>query len=110
MSWKLFLDDVRDPREEGYVVARSTIMGVVEVTNRKELPEFLSLDHDLGDLDNSMRFLKELYYIWEMYGSDPEKIPDYVVHSANPVGANNIISFMESWKKSTFLEDVENAD
>lgn len=105
MTWKLFLDDVRDPTEEGYVVARSSIMGVVEITNRNELPEFMSLDHDLGETDNTMKFLKELYCIWEMHGSNPEQIPDYVVHSANPIGTENIIAYMESWKKSVVPED-----
>lgn len=107
MTWKLFLDDVRDPTETGYVIARSSIMGVVEITNRKELPEFMSLDHDLGEADNTMKFLKELHYLWEQMGSDPEKIPNYIVHSANPIGTKNIISYMESWKKSVELEEAE---
>jgi len=100
MTWKLFLDDVRNPTEEGYIVARSSIMGVVEIANRKELPDFMSLDHDLGEADTTMKFLKELYQIWEIRGADPKEIPDYVVHSANPLGTLNIISYMESWKKS----------
>lgn len=104
MTWKLYLDDVRDPTEDGYVVARSSIMGVVEIANRQDFPEFMSLDHDLGEEDNTMKFLKELYVIWEERGADPEAIPDYIVHSANPIGAQNIISFMESWKRSASLE------
>lgn len=104
MTWKLYLDDVRDPKDpENWVVIRSSIMAVIACTERKELPEFMSLDHDLGDDDNTMRFLKELYYIWESQGADPEKIPKYIVHSANPIGTENIISFMESWKKSAKL-------
>jgi hypothetical protein len=27
-------------------------------------------------------------------------IPDYQIHSANPVGSLNIRSFMDSWKRS----------
>jgi hypothetical protein len=100
MTWKLFLDDVRDPTEPGYTVIRSSIMAVVKTVERKELPEFMSLDHDLGEDDNTMKFLKELFHIWENMGSDPTQIPKYIVHSANPVGTQNIIAFMESWKKS----------
>jgi hypothetical protein len=104
MTWKLYLDDVRDPDEQGWTVIRSSIMAVVTIVKRKEIPEFMSLDHDLGEDDNTMRFLKELHHIWEDWGSEPDLIPGYVVHSANPVGAKNIISFMESWKKSVALE------
>lgn len=100
MTWKLYLDDVRDPPEPGWTVVRSSIMAVVKCVQRKELPVMMSLDHDLGEDDNTMRFLKELYVMWEDMGADPDKIPDYVVHSANPIGTKNIISYMESWKRS----------
>ncbi len=103
MTWKLYLDDVRNPPEPGWTVARSSTMAVVIISKRKRLPSAMSLDHDLGDEDNTMRFLKELYAIWEMWGSDPKLIPSYQVHSANPVGIKNIISFMESWKRSTTI-------
>ena len=104
MSWKLFLDDVRDPTEEGFILARSTAMAVVLVIAQKELPIYMSLDHDLGEGDDAMRFLKELYYIWTETGEDPELIPEYIVHSANPIGAQNIISYMETWKKVALMD------
>ena len=103
MTWKLYLDDVRDPEIPGYTVIRSSIMAIIKTVKRRELPEFMSLDHDLSGDDTTMKFLKELHAIWENMGSDPTKIPRYIVHSANPIGAKNIISFMESWKKSTTL-------
>jgi hypothetical protein len=47
-----------------------------------------------------MVFLRRLVNeVWD--GEQP--IPDYIVHSANPVGAQNIIAFMESWKRSRSL-------
>lgn len=104
MSWKLYLDDERTPNEPGWTVIRSSIMAVVTIMQRKRLPDEMSLDHDLGGEDNTMRFLKELYAIWEQWGSDPDLIPKYRVHSANPVGSRNIISFMESWKRSAVME------
>lgn len=100
MTWKLFLDDVREPTEDSFILARSSAMAVVLCVQHDELPEFMSLDHDLGEGDDTMHFLKELYYLWEKMGSDPENIPSYVVHSANPVGTKNIIAYIESWKKS----------
>lgn len=104
MSWKLFLDDERNPSEPGWTVARSSTMGVVKVIEKARLPKEMSLDHDLGGEDNTMRFLRELHHIWETRGADPDLIPEYRVHSANPVGARNIISFMESWKRSADME------
>lgn len=99
MTWKLFLDDVRDsPDDDGWTIARSTAVAIQKILVRG-MPKKLSLDHDLGGDDDAMRFLKELYFIWEEKGSDPETIPDYVVHSENPVGTQNIISYMETWKK-----------
>jgi len=103
MTWKLYLDDERNPTQAGWTVVRSSVMAVVRCVERNELPELMSLDHDLGEKDDTMRFLKELHHIWETMGADPDKIPKYVVHSENPVGAKNIISFMESWKKSVFM-------
>jgi len=100
MTWKLFLDDVREPTIPGYTIARSSAMAVVLCVQREELPSFMSLDHDLGESDTTMIFLKELYYLWEKMGSDSTKVPLYVVHSANPVGTKNIIAYMESWRKS----------
>ena len=104
MSWKLFLDDVREPIGPGFTLARSTAMAVVLVIAPKEFPTYMSLDHDLGEGDDAMRFLKELHYIWEKKGSDPELIPEYVVHSENPIGAKNIISYMETWRKIALMD------
>lgn len=104
MTWKLFLDDERNPTEPGWTVVRNSLMAIHKVVERKQLPEAMSLDHDLGDDDDTMRFLKELHYVWESWGADPDLIPKYYVHSANPVGVKNIISFMETWKKIAELD------
>lgn len=91
---RLFLDDLRDAPPD-FTVARSTVEALQLV--QTQWPVFMSLDHDLGGDDTTMVFLRRLVNeIWD--GTQP--IPEYVVHSANPVGRLNIISFMESWKKS----------
>lgn len=90
---RLFLDDIREAPPD-YTVARSTDEAIVLV--QAQWPEFMSLDHDLGGEDTTMLFLKRLVNeVW-----DGQPIPDYIVHSANPIGKLNIISFMESWKRS----------
>lgn len=94
MTYKLYLDDLRDPPDDSWVVARSSDEAFI-ILNVKGLPDFMSLDHDLGGDDTTMVFLKNLAII---YSEGP--VPDYQVHSANPVGRDNIIGFIESWRKS----------
>ncbi len=100
MTWKLFLDDqIDDPSApdrwvpEGFIGAASTAQAITLVDELGP-PEYMSLDHDLGVADRSIDFLK---WLSSEYYYNP---PDYVVHSANPVGRKNIIAFMESWKRS----------
>lgn len=101
-DWKLWLDDQihdldtpeRHP-PKGYIGAAST-KDAIWLVESLGLPKFMSLDHDLSGEDTSMEFLKWL-------SANFETPPDYRVHSANPVGTKNIISYMESWKKSITL-------
>lgn len=95
----LYIDDVRFPeeflvQEMNLVLARSSL-DAVRLVKRNGLPTHISFDHDLGDDDTSIVFIK---WMIETYPIGP--IPSYNVHSANPVGASNIVSYMESWKKS----------
>jgi hypothetical protein len=93
---KLFIDDIREPPEAGYIIARSS-NEAINIVKKQGWPTFMSLDHDLGDDDTTMVFLKRLVEeIWD----GKQNPPDYKVHSANPIGTLNIKSFMESWRKS----------
>lgn len=92
---KLFVDDIRTPPDQSWVLARSTVEAL-EVC-RETWPKELALDHDLGGEDTVMLFLKGLYELWD--GERP--IPSWTVHSGNPVGRKNIVAYMESWEKSS---------
>jgi hypothetical protein len=92
MSYKLYIDDVR-PCPDGFILAKSS-REAITIVELRGLPEYISFDHDLGEDDSSMVFLKWL----SNYIDNPSF--NYTVHSANPVGRDNIISFIESWKKS----------
>ena len=100
MGWNLYLDDLRTPpADRDWVICRSTNEALAAISDLG-LPGFISFDHDLGDEDTSMVFLRRLVNeLWD--GGTPP--PVYQVHSANPVGVENIISFMESWKRSMNL-------
>lgn len=91
----MFLDDERDPPDQEYVVLR-TSDAALDYIKKNGMPYHFSFDHDLGGDDTVMVFLKKLYNYWD----ETTDIPSYFVHSANPIGKKNIISFMESWKKA----------
>jgi len=81
------------------LVARST-EEAKRIVESVGWPTHLLLDHDLGGDDTTMVFLRWLAY--EKH--DGEIIPDYTIHSANPVGASNINGFMRSWARSCHAE------
>lgn len=92
---KLYIDDVRCPPDDGFVVLR-TSEEALQYVREHGWPNFMSLDHDLGGDDTVMVFLRRLVdEIWDQKTLPPH----YYVHSANPVGKQNIISFMNSWHR-----------
>ena len=96
-NYKLYLDDLRDC-PSGYVLARSSAEAI-DILKEKGMPSLISFDHDLGnDEDTAMVFLKWL-------SANYDEVPAYFVHSANPIGALNIISYVESWKKSLLMSE-----
>jgi hypothetical protein len=118
--WKLYLDDIRYPHttslrtkiwwklkkligittfnhDSEWYVARSS-NEAISLIEEKGPPAFISFDHDLSGSDRAIdvcKYLSENYYNSEV---------DYIVHSENPLGKQNIISYMESWKYSKGLK------
>ena len=119
-GYKLYLDDIRTPKKDGWTIVRcyedfiSTI-----ITNG--MPDEISFDHDLGE--------EHINYFFENGGRenppDPQKanfrektgydaakwlvdfcydnglpLPKFNVHSANPVGRDNILHLLETYKKN----------
>lgn len=107
MAWNLFLDDERYPfwvyekpsEIGGFHIARSSEVAKTLVLTYG-MPLYISFDHDLEGDDTAMVFVKWLVE-WALDQKTPVRIPDYKVHSGNPVGRDNIISYMESWKRAT---------
>jgi hypothetical protein len=94
--YKMFIDDVRTPPQGDWVVVRSSEEALAYIVNNG-MPSFISFDHDLGGDDTSIVFLSRLVgQVWDGLAVPPA----YEVHSANPVGAANIRSFMDSWYRS----------
>lgn len=132
---KLFLDDIRIPTdasrlvptksfslywEDDWVVVRN-YDEFVEYIKDNGVPEFVSFDHDLGDISYEIpanEILKmsdddmlKNFGVIEKTGLDCAKflveycadenvsLPNYLVHSANPAGKENIEKFLENAKK-----------
>lgn len=102
MSYKLFIDDIREPETESWVIARSWAEAVEIILNRG-CPEFISFDHDLGCIPYTRTpahtGLGVAKWLVEQ-DIDNRIIPenfDFAVHSANPIGAENIRSYLRNY-------------
>lgn len=106
MTWKLFLDDERNPSDVtwiqypfdlgGFIVCRSSADAISEIHKQGSIPETISFDHDLGGDDTGMIFLNQIV---ELLISGQYQFPEkfgYVVHSKNPVGGGNIMFLMNN--------------
>lgn len=124
---KLFLDDIRIPKDcanglvpsmfnklywmNDWVIVRS-FNEFVDWITVNGLPEFISFDHDLADVHYTMDFSKDSSnQNTEKTGLDcakwlgdycidfDVKLPDYIVHSQNPVGKLNIQGYLDNVRK-----------
>ncbi|AFC21569.1 nudix hydrolase [Cronobacter phage vB_CsaM_GAP32] len=101
-SYKMFLDDLRDvnqyyPNEE-FVVCR-TYQEAVEYVKQHGIPAFVSFDHDLGDTENENEetgYTFAKFLVDYMMDNQIATEFEYHVHSANPVGAMNIIAYLDN--------------
>lgn len=99
-DYVLFLDDERDPAEslEHAVVVRN-YQEFVETIEELGIPRHIAFDHDIGDDYYNGKKCAE--YLAERFYDQPWDAKDftYSIHSQNPVGAENIRSFIESMKR-----------
>ena len=110
MSYNLFLDDIRDPNlflndTKTWVVARNH-NDFVKIITERGLPDFISFDHDLSDVDqNKTSNFKEktgydcAKWLIEYCMRANESLPKWQVHSMNSVGRNNINALLTRYKE-----------
>ena len=90
---KIFLDDVRNPPDDGWQIVTSAKACIRILWTYGHKVTHISFDHDLGnDIDGTgytvARWIEEQCY----YGA--LKCPAWQIHSANPVGRENIAAAM----------------
>jgi hypothetical protein len=99
----LFLDDLRDPPNDGrrWAVARSCAEARKMVMNSGSSPFLVSFDHDLGD-DGEPEETGYTFAKW-LVEQDLDRPGflhsgfSYRVHSANPIGAENIRRLLDNY-------------
>jgi hypothetical protein len=121
---KLYLDDVRTPVDNEWVVVRNYDQFVSKIRlHGLENFELISLDHDLGDLamEEYYNNAKDNYQInyenilGEKTGYDCCKflvsesmtknipLPQIFIHSANPIGSHNMMGYINNYLKNCRL-------
>lgn len=98
MTWNLYVDDVREPPTSTEWVVARTSAEAIKLVEEKGCPQHMSLDHDLGGEDTTIPFVRWLVWRW-FDGHQDEKLPTVEVHSSNPVGRDNLLSLVRSWKQ-----------
>lgn len=92
---KLYLDDERNPKTKGWTILRS-YKEFVDHIQFNGIPDEISFDHDLGTEKTGYDAAKWLCeYCW----TNGLPIPKWNVHSANPVGKENIVGVLKSFEK-----------
>lgn len=116
---KLYLDDIRIPKTDGWEIVR-TYDEFVKYIETNGVPDVISFDHDLakehtkyyfenGGHENPPNPLNQQFN--EKTGYDAAKwlceycwtnglpLPEWNVHSANPVGSDNIKFLLNNFQK-----------
>lgn len=97
---RVYVDDIRVPeRGEWDAIVRNFDAALALLKTGKVT--YISLDHDLGQ-DSLTGYDLAKWIETEVFIDPGFKCPDIVVHSANPVGRNNIIQCMGSINKELY--------
>ena len=98
--YKLYLDDIRIPRTEGWTIVRSYNDFVSHITEYGA-PSLISFDHDLGLEENGIE--RNGYdcakWVCEYCRENGVPLPDWNIHSANSVGYDNINFVFNNYKR-----------
>ena len=128
MSYNLFLDDIRVPylndnnimsnaycytkyykyKSEDWIIVTNYDEFITYIINNG-LPKLISFDNDLSDMhyitnDESKYTEKTGYdcakWLCEYCINNKLHLPEYIIHSMNPVGKINIDTYLKNFKKN----------
>jgi hypothetical protein len=103
MKYKIYLDDERTPNDKTWIVVRNYDQFIQKISELGfDNIDVISFDHDLGDTRieektgyDAAKWLLNEYCDYTIH------TPQIYVHSANPIGAANIIGYVNSFLKHT---------
>jgi hypothetical protein len=103
VTYTLFLDDVRDPTPGlvNVLLVRNVQEAKTAVLIKYGVPDVLSLDHDLGE--NEPTAMEFLHWLIERHLDghlDLNAVKAVTVHSANPVGAENLRALWDGFAEA----------
>ena len=100
---KLYLDDLRNPPDDSWIVVR-TYDEFCNYITTGGLPGTISLDHDLGEEKTGYNAVKWMCnWILDLEEKiEKKELPRIWIHSANPVGRENMAAYWEN-----FLREYE---
>ena len=102
---KIFLDDIRVPQDDSWIIVKSysEFIDLIIIYEFNLISE-ISLDHDLGLQDETEKTGYDVAKWLVDYSLDHNVfLPLIRVHSANPVGAKNIMSLINGYLISNNL-------
>jgi len=95
----MFIDDERFPVKDDFIIVRSVAEAILEIEKHDQPPNYISFDHDLGDNVKTgfdlAKWLVEKDLDYE--GSFLPNDFSFYVHSANPVGKENIEGLLNNY-------------
>lgn len=104
---KLYLDDIRVPKTEGWDIVRNYDEFVFWI-RLNGVPDEVSFDHDLAEISYNPTNGSQKFEYYEKTGLDAAKwlgqhcieknipFPKWNVHSANPIGKANIEAYIKN--------------
>jgi hypothetical protein len=99
---KIFLDDIRNAPDDSWTVVR-TAQEALKLLKEGNV-EVISLDHDLGSGKltgyDVVKWIEKEVFLKKEY-----KSPAIQIHSANPVGRQNISAAIKRIKVTEFFDD-----
>ena len=112
MKTLLWLDDERDPQNPLFknyflkygnfdIIWVKSYYEFVEYIEQNGLPDLISFDHDLSDIEaeQEMTGYSAAKWLCDYCFDNDVNVPEYKVHSSNSVGKENIINYLENCKK-----------
>lgn len=95
---RLYIDDKRYPQTNHKWNIVRNYDEAIEFMNENGCPEYVTFDHDLGDSKSGYDIAK--WMVEKDLDSHGKFIPEnfvFNVHSANPVGRDNIVSLLGNY-------------